>query len=119
MSDNKKTPWWVTHSEDVGGSAVGIGLIIAFVIVASQCYQWLQEGYWNAIPILTLFSTADFVTDYSSWYYYPDSWVGVNTVLTWILEKIPLSIAVVGAGYFFKVINEVSVDEYWEKNRKE
>lgn len=81
---------------------VRIILMLIFIfsgisIFVYQIYIWLKYGYWQAIsllePLLHISSTSD-------WAMYPDTWIGVNT----ILEKTPLSLFLIIFGFVIPAI---------------
>lgn len=111
-----EAPWWVLKFDAYSPAPVALGVLVAAIIFLYQGYSWLQNGYWSPLPLVTLFASHEFITEYSSWYNTPDSWIGLNKVIRWIFEKIPLSFATIGAGFFVKFMWESSVREYWEKN---
>lgn len=110
-----KVPWWVSNA-DCSAIPVLLGILVATLIFGYQCFNWLQNGYWLELPLVTLFSSQEFFTNYNSWYNSPDSWLGLNKIIKWLLEKLPLSISAIGVGFFVKFFWETSVQDYLEKN---
>lgn len=71
-----------------GGTLFGIGIFVYQIIF------WLINGSWKKIPVETLLELfqPSFYTNGYSWYYRPDSWIGVNKIIVGFSEKMPLSL---------------------------
>ena len=69
---------------------IGFGvylMLAALAVLAYQCWQWLQLGYWTPLPL-------------SAWVPVPEmSWKGLQKIVAFLLDT-PLSVASFLAGFF-------------------
>lgn len=70
--------------------AAVIAQTIGWGIIVYQVFLWLRNGVWKSISLEGFLQSMDLLPSYS-WYNYPDSWVGANTALVFVLQKTPLS----------------------------
>ena len=87
------------------GITVSIGVLGGIILVAGmgllsyQSFIWLQSGVWNEYPMLTVFNFIFENTSIHQWLMNPESWVGVQKMLLWFLESIPVSLALMVPGF--------------------
>ena len=76
----------------------GIGLL------SYQSLLWLQSGVWTEYPILTVFTFLFENTALHQWIINPESWVGMQKLFLWILESIPVSLALMVPGFSITIM---------------
>lgn len=70
-------------------------------IVAYQIYFWLQNGEWQRFSVEDLFVSLELLPTpadgfySSSWYYFPNSWIGINKIIVSVLQKTPSSLFII------------------------
>ena len=74
-------------------------LLIGLGVLAYQCFLWLQNGVWTEYDLFSVFNYAFENTEVHQWMINPESWVGVQKLLLWILESIPVSISLIVPGF--------------------
>ncbi len=81
---------------------VGLGATLAvlagFGILGYQGVLWLQEGEWTGLPLRVLFEALFENTALHGWLMHPESWIGLQKLVAWMLENIPLSAALIVPG---------------------
>ncbi len=87
------------------GSLSMLGLLACFTIVLSgfgllgyQIVIWLQDGVWNAMPMMMVFDMLFENTALGAWMQNPDSWLGFHQLLKWSLNNIPISLVLIFNG---------------------
>jgi len=70
----------------------GIGLL------SYQSLLWLQSGVWTEYPLLSVFTFLFENTALHQWIINPESWVGLQKLFLWVLESIPISLALMVPG---------------------
>ena len=81
----------------IGGFG-GIILVAGMGLLSYQSFIWLQSGIWNEYPMLIVFNFIFENTTIHQWLINPESWIGVQKILLWSLESIPLSLALMVPG---------------------
>ncbi len=69
--------------------ASGMGLI---------CYQiflWVKNGVWSEFAIIEVFNFLFENTLAAQWLIKPESWFGLQKIMEWLLQNIPLSVALI------------------------
>jgi len=84
-------------------SLVGLGLcflvfLSGFGLLGYQTVVWLQDGVWNAMPLMMVFSFLFEGTALSAWMNHPDSWVGLQQIMKWLLVNTPISLVLIVNG---------------------
>ena len=62
------------------------------------CYQlflWMKSGVWSELAIQVLFNFLFENTLLAQWLSNPESWFGLQKVVEWLLQNIPLSAALI------------------------
>ncbi len=87
-----------------GGISATVGFIATLVfcsglgLIAYQVFLWLKDGVWSEYPIFVLFNFLFESTALHQWMSHPESWFGLQKLLTWVLENTPLSLALIVPG---------------------
>jgi hypothetical protein len=69
--------------------ASGIGL------VSYQAFLWIRDGVWSEYTITVVFNFIFKNTVVAQWLSNPESWFGLQKALEWLLQNIPLSVALI------------------------
>ena len=70
-----------------------------FCLIGYQVILWLNEGVWTEFPLAVVFNYLFENTALHSWVADPGSWLGLQKVVAWSLENIPLSAALIIPGF--------------------
>lgn len=93
-----------------GGLNAFFGFLATLVFLSGFCllgYQtmlWLVDGVWTEYPLAIVFNTLFENTALHSWVSHPESWYGLQKVVAWTLENIPLSAALIVPGFILSSI---------------
>ena len=60
-----------------------------------QVFMWMKNGMWSELPIQVLFNFLFENTLLAQWLSNPESWFGLQKVVEWLLQNIPLSAALI------------------------
>ncbi len=88
-----------------GGLSALMGFLATLVLASGFCligYQivlWLIDGVWTEFPLFTVFNFLFENTALHSWILNPESMLGLQVVVSWILEHTPLSAALIVPGF--------------------
>jgi len=88
---------------DIFFGTVTIGIMsIASLFLASGmgliCYQvflWIKNGVWTEFAIIEVFNFLFENTLAAQWLINPESWFGLQKIMEWLLQNIPLSVALI------------------------
>jgi len=69
-----------------------------FGLLGYQIVLWLQDGVWNAMPLMMVFSFLFEGTALGAWMQHPDSWVGLHQIVEWLLVNTPISLVLIVDG---------------------
>ena len=82
-----------------------LGLLLCFTVFLSgfgllgyQTVVWLQDGVWNAMPLMMVFSFLFEGTALGAWMQNPDSWTGLHQIMEWLLINTPISLVLIVDG---------------------
>lgn len=78
------------------------GLIVFMTGLSLFSYQailWLQDGVWTEFPLFVVFNFLFESTALHQWVTQPESWIGLQKMFSWILESVPLSMALMIPGF--------------------
>lgn len=75
-------------------------MLIGLGLVAYQSVIWLMDGAWPAMPLMLIWNFLFEGTALGGWMASPESWLGLHTLLEWILTNIPISVVLILAGGF-------------------
>ena len=67
----------------------GIGLVVY------QVFLWMKDGIWSEFQLMVVFNFLFENTLLFQWLNNPESWFGLQKVVEWLLQNIPLSIALI------------------------
>jgi len=108
-----------------------LGLLLCFSVFLSgfgllgyQTVVWLQDGVWNAMPLMMVFTFLFEGTAFGAWMQTPDSWMGLHQVMEWLLINTPISLVlivdglVLSAGMAAFIIFAVMVRRFQFKHRE-
>jgi hypothetical protein len=94
----------------VFGNLSLLGLLLCLTVFLSgfgllgyQTVVWLQDGVWNAMPLMMVFSFLFEGTALGAWMQNPDSWVGLHQVMEWLLINTPISLVLIVDGLILSV----------------
>lgn len=74
-------------------------LLSGFCLIGYQTLLWLIEGVWTEFPLVMVFNFLFENTALHSWVTNPESWYGLQKVVSWLLENTPLSAALIVPGF--------------------
>ena len=74
-------------------------LLIGLGVLAYQCFLWLQNGVWTEYDLFSVFNYVFENTEVHQWMINPESWFGMQKLLVWFLEAIPVSLALMVPGF--------------------
>jgi hypothetical protein len=76
-----------TALDFVFGNLSLLGLLLSFLVVLSgfgivgyQVVIWLQDGVWNALPLMLVFNFIFEGTALGAWMQNPESWLGLRSL---------------------------------------
>ena len=115
----------------VFGNLSAIGLLLCLTVFLSgfgllgyQTVVWLQDGVWNAMPLMMVFSFLFEGTALGAWMQNPESWVGLHQVMEWLLMNTPISLVLIvdglilSAGMFATIVFAVMVRRFQFKHKE-
>ena len=73
-------------------------VLIGAGLVAYQIVIWLMEGAWPFMPLMLIWNFLFEGTALGAWMANPESWIGLHTLLEWILANIPISVVLILGG---------------------
>lgn len=77
----------------------GLILLAGIGLLSYQSLLWLQSGVWTEYPMLTVFNFLFENTPLHQWIINPESWIGMQKLLLWVLESTPVSLALMVPGF--------------------
>ena len=120
-----------TMLDYVFGNLSMLGLLLSITIVLSgfgllgyQIVVWLQDGVWNAMPLMMVFTFLFEGTAFGAWMQNPDAWVGLHQVMEWLLVNTPISLVLIvdglilSAGMAATIVFAVMVRRFQFKHRE-
>jgi hypothetical protein len=75
-----------------------IVLLAGIGFLSYQSLLWLQSGVWTEYPLLSVFNFLFENTALHQWIIKPESWVGMQKLVLWVLESTPVSLALMVPG---------------------
>ena len=121
-----------TALDYVFGNLSMLGLLLCFMVFLSgfgllgyQVVVWLQDGVWNAMPLMLVFNFLFDGTAFGAWMQNPDSWVGLHQVMEWLLVNTPISLVLIvdglilSAGMAATIVFAVMVRRFQFKHREQ
>jgi hypothetical protein len=120
-----------TMLDYVFGNLSMLGLLLSFTVFLSgfgllgyQIVVWLQDGVWNAMPLMIVFTFLFEGTAFGDWMQNPEAWVGLHQVMEWLLVNTPISLVlivdglVLSAGMVATIVFAVMVRRFQFKHRE-
>ena len=74
-------------------------LLIGLGVLSYQSFLWLKYGVWTEYDLFSVFKYFFENTEIHQWIINPGSWIGMQKLLIWLLESIPVSIALMIPGF--------------------
>jgi hypothetical protein len=121
-----------TFLDYVFGNLGLLALLLCFTVFLSgfgllgyQTVVWLQDGVWNAMPLMMVFSFLFEGTTFGVWMQNPDSWMGLHQVMEWTLINTPISLVLIvdglimSAGMAAVILFAVMVRRFQFKHREQ
>ena len=76
-------------------SIASLLLVSGIGLVSYQAFLWIRDGVWSEYTITVVFNYIFENTVVSQWLNNPESWFGLQKTIEWLLENIPLSVALI------------------------
>jgi hypothetical protein len=121
-----------TMLDYVFGNLCLLGLLLCFMVFLAgfglfgyQAVVWLQDGVWNAMPLMMVFSFLFEGTALGTWMQNPDSWAGLHQIMEWLLINTPISLVLIveglilSAGMAAFIVFAVMVRRFQFKHREQ
>ncbi|GJL80275.1 MAG: hypothetical protein NPINA01_32640 [Nitrospinaceae bacterium] len=86
------------------GFLAALIFLSGFGLLGYQTLLWLIDGVWTEYPLAIVFNALFENTALHSWVSNPESWYGLQKVVAWTLENIPLSAALIVPGFILASI---------------
>ena len=67
-------------------------------LLGYQAFLWLKDGVWTEFPIIVVFNFFFENSWLHAWLNDPEAWHGLQTLIGWLLENVPLSLALIVPG---------------------
>ncbi len=81
-------------------SFASLFLVAGFGVVSYQVFLWIKNGVWSEFTIKLAFNFLFEGTSVAQWLSNPESWFGLQKITEWLLENIPLSVALIVPSIF-------------------
>ena len=85
------------------GTFGGIILVAGMGLLIYQVFIWLQSGVWNCLLYTSDAADDTENTAIHQWLMNPESWIGIQKLLLWLLETTPVSLALMVPGFSIAV----------------
>ena len=76
-------------------SLASLFLVTGIGLVSYQAFLWIRDGVWSEYTFTVMFNFIFENTVVAQWLSNPESWFGLQKTLEWLLENIPLSVALI------------------------
>ena len=70
-------------------------LAFGFGLVGYQVFLWIKDGVWSEFTIIEVFNFLFENTLMAQWLDNPESWLGLQKIIEWLLYNIPVSVALI------------------------
>lgn len=77
------------------GAIASLFFLAGFFVLGYQVFLWLLDGVWTGLPLFVVFNFFFENTALQAWLTQPESWMGLQQVVSWVLETVPLSVALI------------------------
>ena len=81
-------------------SFASLFLVAGIGLVSYQIFLWIKDGVWSEFTVKIVFNFLFEGTPVAQWLSNPESWFGLQKILEWLLESIPLSVALIVPSIF-------------------
>ena len=84
-----------------GGITLGIiafaslFLALGFGLVGYQVFLWIKDGVWSEFATIEVFNFLFESTLLAQWLDNPESWLGLQKIIEWLLYNIPISVVLI------------------------
>ena len=70
----------------------GLFVFLTFLILVGEVYSWLYYGHWAGLSLDTFLQAIGVVPQHDphSWWSNPTKWIGMHTVVTFLVHDVPL-----------------------------
>ena len=75
-------------------------LVSGLGLIGYQVFLWMKDGIWPEFSIEVVFNFLFENTSLAQWLSNPESWFGLQKITEWLLENIPLSVALIVPSIF-------------------
>jgi len=81
----------------IGGIMAFASLFLTFGLglVGYQVFLWIKDGVWSEFAIIEVFNFIFKNTLVAQWLDNPESWLGLQKIIEWLLYNIPVSVALI------------------------
>lgn len=76
-------------------SLTSLFLICGLGLISYQIFLWIKDGAWSEFTIMVVFDFLFENTIAAQWLNSPESWFGLQKIVEWLLQNIPLSAALI------------------------
>ena len=70
-------------------------LLSGLGLISYQVFLWMKDGIWPEFSIEVVFNFLFENTSLAQWLSSPESWFGLQKIVEWLLQNIPLSAALI------------------------
>ena len=70
-------------------------LLSGLGLIGYQVFLWMKDGIWPEFSIEVVFNFLFENTSLAQWLSSPESWFGLQKIVEWLLQNIPLSVALI------------------------
>ena len=88
-----------TMTVNPGRSAMVVGIVAGLGVLAFQALGFLRHGEWTSISFGTLYQYGP--ESFVQWIEWPESWLGLHTIMNGWIGGTPLSLSLLIFGVFF------------------
>ena len=75
-------------------------MVAGFGLISYQVFLWIKDGVWSEFTVKVVFNFLFEGTPVAQWLSNPESWFGLQKITEWLLENIPLSVALIVPSIF-------------------
>ena len=98
-SNNQLRDWIARLVFRAGGATIVVGIVAFLGVLASQALGWLRHDEWTSHSFRTLYQYGP--ESFVRWIEWPESWLGLHTIMNSWMGESPLSFGLLVFGVFF------------------
>jgi len=98
-SNNQLRDWIASLDLLAGMATMVVGIVAGLGVLTFQAVGWLRHGEWTSISFRTLYQYGP--ESFVRWIEWPESWIGLHTIINGWIGGSPLSIGLSIFGVFF------------------